>query len=352
MPYNDQQFNQDVETALRLESGFQGPIVKEAPGEIEPLHRRATGYGERQAALAKPRQMAQGQDMESILGLDRYIYAKEKANIGPERAMANWDTRLKVRQVETEAREEATEARELHEAKLVKSAAESEKALGEAAEARGKIGMPKSPTEVNIMAARERRAKRGEAGPPTGEDILGVQVEQAGDVAQQKSRTPTAGIREKAATLKTTAQGLTKLRAEHDPIFTGQEAPVGKLAKFFGGENPAFARFLSRAQAIYAPARNELIGATQSPQEIESINRLLPPDISKLSDIEAVAAMETLMDMTQMKLSNLEGQFRLEDEQAVKPQAQGKHPLAGKPAGMYRSSTGRTVKWDGTQEAQ
>lgn len=327
MPYYDTDFDKDIETALRMQSGFKGPIVPEAPGEPVAEYRNDPGYAQRQAALAAPGQRQRGisVDMDEV---DRYLFGQRVKQMeggwggreaAVDYALQAWQGDIDRSMAETDRRFQEDKARRELETNLGLKQAQTEKLRAEAEEARGKIGMPKTPTDVVIKAAGERRVKRGETGPPTGEDMLEVQSEQAGDVAQKKSRVPTAGIREKAGALKATMQGITKLRAEHDPIFTGQEAPVGKLAKYFGAENPAFQRFRARAQAIYAPARKELIGAAQTPQEAENINRVLPPDITSLSDIEAVAAMEILMDQTQMTLSNLEGQFRLEAVQGTKP---------------------------------
>jgi len=243
---------------------------------------------------------------------------------------------------------------EERQAKLQKTAAESMKLTGEALEAMSKA--QRGPTMTSMQWA-ERAAgapQPGESPQQHAQRVLEQTPEARANVERRIPSVP-ASTRDKLAAMETTVIGLAQLRQEHNPVFTGQEAPAGKLGKFFGMENPAFTRFRARAQFIYAPARSELIGATQAPQEIESINRILPPDITQLSDIEAVEAINILSEMTQTKLNTLRHQYRLEQPtptppgESGGPAAQG-HPLQGKPAGVYRGPDGRTFKWDGARE--
>ena len=312
MPYNDQQFNQDVETALRLESGFQGPIVKEAPGEIEPLHRRATGYGERQAALAKPRQMAQGQDMESILGLDRYIYAKEKANIGPERAMANWDTRLKVRQAETQAREEATIARELHEAKLMKSAAESMKAMGEASEARSKAqgGMPIK-TDIDMAVQGTSPQRPGESREAYANRVAGTRNTQAGGragaIETGKLTAPTAITPTQQK--ETAERGIRMNQTEAalspeiwDKAIQGWTAPgmvtgsISNLAEIMGYLPPEQNFLYTVIDKMGAVERHDFFGANFTPGEAAIARQIIPNRRMHPKKLQQVLEMNLMID--------------------------------------------------------
>src|SRR3990167_1206332 len=235
---------------------------------------------------------------------------------------------------------------------ITTSASSRTKLNGEALEAMGKAAAgPKKEkmTSIDLAAQAAGPQRPGELPEQHAERVLQATPEARRDVDLRKPAVPTS-TRTSLATLEATLEGLTQLRAEHDPVFTGQEAPMGKVGKFIGMESQAFARFRARAQMIYAPARNDLIGATQSPQEIQSINRVLPPDISALSDIEAVAAMEVLMDMTKTKRNALAHQFKLEQPSPAILGGGGAHPLSGKPAGRYRGPGGAIVAWDGAKE--
>jgi len=259
-------------------------------------------------------------------------------------------------QARREAEQQKRAAAETEGLKQQKLAAESMKLTGEALEA---MSMAQRGPTLTSMQWAERAAGDplpGETPQQHAQRVLEQTPEARATVERRMPRIP-ASTYDKLATMEATVKGLGQLRQEHDPVFTGQEAPMGKLGKYFGMENPAFARFRARAQFIYAPARNELIGATQSPQELESINRVLPPDITQLSDIEAVEAMNILSDMTQTKLNTLRHQYRLEQPAPTPPgepggpAAQG-HPLQGKTAGVYRGPGGKTLKWDGTKEVR
>ena len=269
-------------------------------------------------------------------------------DFGMEGLVSYYDKRIKQDQAE-QAEREALKTRGLQQEKL---AAESMKLTGEALEAMSKAAAgPKKEKMTGIdWAAQAAGPQRPDESPEQhAERVLQATPEARRDVDLRKPAVPTL-TRTSLATLEATLEGLTQLRAEHDPVFTGQEAPMGKMGKFMGMESQAFARFRARAQMIYAPARNDLIGATQSPQEIQSINRVLPPDISALSDIEAVAAMEVLMDMTRTKRNALAHQFKLEQPSPAILGGGGAHPLSGKPAGRYRGPGGAIVAWDGAKE--
>jgi len=271
-------------------------------------------------------------------------------DFGMEGLIAYHERAQARRETEQAKRTMAEEASLKHQ----KLAAESMKLTGEALEAMSKA--QRGPTMTSMQWA-ERAAgapQPGESPQQHAQRVLEQTPEARANVERRIPSVP-ASTRDKLAAMETTVIGLAQLRQEHNPVFTGQEAPAGKLGKFFGMENPAFTRFRARAQFIYAPARSELIGATQAPQEIESINRILPPDITQLSDIEAVEAINILSEMTQTKLNTLRHQYRLEQPtptppgESGGPAAQG-HPLQGKPAGVYRGPDGRTFKWDGARE--
>lgn len=299
-------------------------------------------------------------------------------DFGMEGLVSYYDKRIKQDQAE-QAERDALKTRGLQQEKL---AAESMKLTGEALKAlseatagptptaysdkqaaavdRLRKGFPETKDKAGVVTAPARLPITGPSRGQIGEEVQRMDIEASDEkaygrvlAANQAGRdlpSVPGSVRDKLSVLDTTMQGLTQLREEHDPVFTGQEAPMGKMGKFMGMESQAFARFRARAQMIYAPARNDLIGATQSPQEIQSINRVLPPDITALSDLEAVAAIEVLMDMTKTKRNALAHQFKLEQPSPAVLGGGGAHPLSGKPAGRYRGPGGAVIAWDGAKE--
>ena len=340
MLYNDEQFNQDIETALRMQSGFKGPIVPEAPGEPVPEYRNDPGYAQRQAALAAPGQRRRGVrvNMEEVLGLDRYIFEKEKANVGPERAMAGYEARYTRQHADFLQREKEEFARREAEANLGKIQAVSEKALGEAAEARGKVGVPTSQYDWATKRAAEKIAEKGEKRPATMKDIDEALGESAytkalsGRQAAEDRPSVSDATRKAMGDLEVRATTLDKMRKDFDPIFTGQEAPLGKLAKFLRmPENPNFIRFRIQAQAVYAPARTALIGAAQTEAEKRGLSLLLPEDITKLSDQEAIQSMEVLREQTVATLASYKKAFKLSGPEGGRVRVQWGRDEAGNP---------------------
>ena len=312
MAYSDEQFNQDIETALRVKSGFKGPIVPEAPGEEPATRRSDPGYAARQAALARPRMMAQGQDMESILGLDRYIFEKEKANIGGERAMANWDTRMKAREVREQAREEANLARQMGAAKIEKTQAEAEKARGEAIEARLKYqpGVVKPKTDLDVVLMATPRVA-GESDEAWGQRLKRAQAEQAGAKAgaieggrlqQPLAITPKeqAEGRERSIRINQTRAALSP--EVWDKAITGLTAPglftgaFSNLAERTGMLPPEQTTLYTVIDKLGMKERHENFGANFTPTEQTIARAIIPNRYMHPNKLRAVLEMNMLVD--------------------------------------------------------
>ena len=409
MPYNDEQFNQDIETALRMESGFQGPITDPnyvAPPTVRKSYSGPEGtmsttaphpgvsdeqrraYDRHQYELSRPRQIARGEDIEHILGLDKYIFEKEKANIGPERAMANWDTRLKVRQAETEAREEATRGRELHEAKLMKSAAESEKALGEAAEARSKAqgGMPIK-TDIDMAVQGTLPQQPGESREAYANRVAATRNVQAGGkagaVEAGKLTAPTAIT--PAQQKETAERGIRMNQTEAalspkiwDKAIQGWTAPgmvtgsISNLAEAMGYLPPEQGFLYTVIDKMGAVERHDFFGANFTPGEAAIARQIIPNRRMHPKKLQQVLEMNLMIDQWseafEIEMADKPrgskawlqagAEFRkaypfpVNSKQAAvfKAPQQKINPadFVGKPPNTYRDrETGRTVTWDG-----
>ena len=306
MAYNDEQFNQDVETALRIKSGFKGPIVPEAPGEEPATRRSDPGYAARQAALARPRMMAQGQDMESILGLDRYIFEKEKANVGAEQAMTNWDTRMQVREAKELRRIEQDLAIRGEEAKI-------EKTESEALKIRSEAGFAKTPMGLAQQKAQMQRAEKGLTGPPDADEIFtalaGQSAEKAAAVtkAQQEaiSMSPKPLEGKELAELKDTMVRVNwtdTALVDYDNIAAKWGGP-GPWSGSYGRVLRKFGKLPSDLQNLHLAVdkqgsleRKEFYGANLTATELGLSNRAIPNMDMNITQLKQVLLLNNAMD--------------------------------------------------------
>src|SRR3990172_2015849 len=264
--------------------------------------------------------------------------------------------RINKRQAERAIEEEGR-------AKLQKTAAESMKLTGEAlkfaAEAQGG-GPIQNQFDLATRIAREKLGGQ----QPTAQDIdtaLGGMAYTRAISGQRAGRdlpnvpgevhTNRVNLGVAKSILGTVKQSL------QDPTLTGQESAVNALMSRAGMETPrtkAFTKLRADLEAALMPVRIYASGkAVTDPEAARTANFLLDKVGSALiskSDLEIRSAVASLDNWITQTLSGLDAEFRMTQPSSPLLQNPGAHPLTGSKPGQYRSSTGRTVNWDGTQE--